>query len=263
MPKVKRIIKSIATITILVYIGFGILLAVYQRSFIYFPTEAVADASETKQLFKSGDETISAWVVNPGQENATIFFGGNAVNAYLAIPQVKRTLQNFTSYLIDYRGYGSSSGTPSEKALMEDAIAIHDAVKLKHKTITAVGRSLGTGVASFLAANRDLHKLVLITPYDSIEAVAKGRYPIYPISTLLKDKFDTLSLVPSITEKTLILIAENDWVVPIKHAHKLASAFNPKQLTVKTITNTSHNSISQQPVYEILIRDFINAGTNK
>jgi len=265
MPKIsfKRILKSILTIGVMVYVGFGILLVVYQRSFIYFPTKKITDTNEVKMTFRSGDETINAWVVNPGHADATIFFGGNAVNAYLAIPQVKRTLPNFTSYLVDYRGYGSSSGTPSETALLADALVVHDAIALKHRTVTAVGRSLGTGIAAFLAARRDLHKLVLITPYDSIEAVAKHRYPVYPIATLLKDKFDTLSLVPDISEKTLILIAEYDRVVPVEHAHRLASAFNTAQLEVKTIANTSHNSISQQPIYESLIRDFISKDTNK
>lgn len=257
MPTLKRILKSVISIAFFVYIGFGFLLAVNQRSFIFFPTKEISDASETKTTFVSGDETISAWVVNPGQENATIFFGGNAANAYLAIPQVRRTLKNFTSYLVDYRGYGSSSGAPSEKALMADAIAAYDSIKTKHKTVTAIGRSLGTGVASYLAAHRDLHRLVLITPYDSIEAIAQGRYPVYPISILLKDKFDTLSLVPSISEQTLILVAAKDRTVPVKHAHKLASKFSAQQLTVKTIANTSHNSISHQPIYESLIRDFI------
>ena len=166
-------------------------------------------------------------------------------------------LPDKTIYLVDYRGYGGSSGRPSEQGLYIDAINIYDHIKELHDKVSVIGQSLGSGVATHLAAEREIYKLVLSTPYDSIEAVAKNNYPFYPISMLLKEKYNSIGRAASITSQTLMLIAANDRIIPKKHAYNLAAAFKSDHLTVVEIPKTGHNTLSQHAQYEREISEFL------
>ena len=130
-----------------------------------------------------------------------------------------------------------------------DALSIYDEIQDDYQDISIIGRSLGTGVASYLASKRDVLKLALITPFDSIQNVAQARYPMYPMSLLLKDKYNSLKRVPKIKAQTLILIAQNDEVIKRKHSLNLAKKFLSSNLTLKIIKNTNHNSISNNSSY--------------
>ena len=251
------ILKSLLTILILVYFGLGALLYFFQQHFIYFPSTEIVDGSQRSLKIKSDNETLNVWLLNPDNKEAVIYFGGNAQNVYFAIPQFKQMIPDKTVYLVDYRGYGSSSGRPSEQGLYIDAINIYDHIKKLHDNVSVIGQSLGSGVATHLATKREIHKLVLSTPYDSIEAVAKSNYPFYPISMLLKEKYDSMSRVASITSQTLMIIAANDRIIPKKHAYKLAGAFNPDYLTVIEVPKTGHNTLSQHAQYEREISEFL------
>ena len=92
---------------------------------------------------------------------------------------------------MDYRGYGFSTGVSTEATLYRDALKLYDSVKSKHTRISLGGRSLGTAVATYVAAYREVSKLALITPFDSIVNVAQGKYPVYPVHLLLHDTFDS------------------------------------------------------------------------
>ena len=229
----------------------------FQHHFIYFPSFEVSDDSQQSIKIKSGGETLNVWVINPGNKEAIIFFGGNAANAYYAILQFRRMVTERTVYLVDYRGYGGSTGSPSEQALYSDALNIYDHLKPEHDKILVFGQSLGSSVAIHMAAHRDIKKLILTTPFDSVVSVAKNNYPIYPVSLLLKERFDSLSLIGSVTAKTLMIIAEKDRIIPKKHAYKLAKAFKPEQLKIVEISNTGHNTVADHPQYEPAITDFL------
>ena len=114
--------------------------------------------------------------------------------------------------------------------------------------VSTIGRSLGSGVASYLAAHRPVNELVLITPYDSLQSVAQSRYPIYPIGLLLHDKFDSLSRIDKIDATVLILAAEHDDVIPRPHTERLFRAF-PKAPVFYTIAGSHHGDISSFPEY--------------
>ena len=252
------IIKSVLIIALLVYIGLGVLLYFFQQHFIFFPSTKMTDNTRHSLKIASGDEMINVWQINSGKSEAIIFFGGNAANAHSAIPQLSRLFSDKTVYLVDYRGYGGSTGKPSEQALYGDALVIYDHLKTLHGTISTIGQSLGSGIAIHLASERDINRLVLTTPYDSIESVAIKKYPLYPISWLLKEKFDSVSRVDSITaNNTLILIAQHDLIIPREHSLNLVSAFKNKKLSVTEIPHTGHNTITQHPLYESELTDFL------
>ena len=121
-----------------------------------------------------------------------------------------------------------------------------------------MGRSLGSGAATYLASKRPVEKMLLISPFDSIKSVAQNKFPIYPMFLLLKDKYDSIGRVKEIQAKTIILMAENDEVIPKKHSLRLISEFPPEQITVKTISNTGHNDISNKMEYYDHLSSFLN-----
>ena len=121
-----------------------------------------------------------------------------------------------------------------------------------------MGRSLGSGAATYLASKRPVEKMVLVSPYDSIKSVAQNKFPIYPMFLLLKDKYDSIGRVKEIQSKTIVLMAENDEVIPKKHSLRLISEFPREQITVKTISNTGHNDISNKMEYYDHLKNFLN-----
>jgi len=119
---------------------------------------------------------------------------------------------------------------------------------------------LGTGIATYVAVHREVSKLALITPYDSIVSVAQGRYPLYPAELLLKDKYDSLSRAKDIKSQTFIVIAENDKVIPRVHTQRLIEAFKKEQLQVTIIKDRGHMDISDDAGYYKIMQDFIGEG---
>lgn len=253
----KTIFTSILMIFVLVYILACIYLFVRQRQLIYIPAVETSHTYPQK-IFAHQNEQIKATLLHEGKDHAIVYFGGNAENVDFNIPDFDETFSDHTLYLTKYRGYSGSSGTPSERALYADALFIYDELKSKHKSISVIGRSIGSGVATYLASKRDLAKLTLITPFDSIENIAKEQFPYLPVSLLLQDKYDSLSRVDQIQCPTLIITAENDEIVNETHTKNLINAFKTKILKVEVIKNSSHNSISYEARYYETMREFFN-----
>jgi len=99
--------------------------------------------------------------------------------------------------LVNYRGYGASEGSPSERALFADALLVLDALRERPDVdparVALVGRSLGSGVATYVAANRPVAGVALVSPYDSVTALARRQFPWLPIELLLRHPFDSRS----------------------------------------------------------------------
>lgn len=124
--------------------------------------------------------------------------------------------------------------------------------------MSVIGRSLGSGVATYVAANRAVEKLVLVTPYDSIQAIAQKSYPMYPMSIMLKDKYDSVGRVNEITAETLILIAENDNVIKKAHSDKLVAAMQRQAVDKVVVSNSGHSTISDTQEYRDSLHQFMN-----
>lgn len=239
-----------------VYIGFGLILYFGQRSLLYYPTPRISHQFEERIFYNEG-ESINVIVVNQNRAKAILYFGGNGESVAFNAPDFEQLFPSHTVYLMNYRGYGGSSGTPEESGLYSDALYIFDQIKEKHAAVSVIGRSLGSGIATLVASTRALDKLILITPFDSIENVAQGLYRVYPASLLVKDKYDSLSRVKDITVPTLILIAENDRVIGRRYSMNLVSAFDQEQARVEIIKDTDHNTISAGENYGLLLKEFM------
>lgn len=243
-------------IVLLVYVGFGGLLYVAQRSMMYLPAaENAADDTPFEQIDVDG-ATLKVWVVGDREDDALIYFGGNAEDVYYNVVDFRRHLPETTVYLVNYRGYGGSSGSPSEQALFADALQLFDRLSPRHARLAAMGRSLGSGVAVYLAAERPVDRLLLVTPPDSALAVARRLYPIYPVGVMLKDRYESVAYAPHVTAPTRVLIAEHDRVIPRAHSERLVDAFVVEPEAI-VIDGSGHNDLSLFDAYWHAVAGFM------
>jgi len=215
------------------------------------------EAADT--FLQAADGTrLHAWHIRaaPGAP-LVLYFGGNAEEVSWMLDELPRRDTGAAWLLIDYRGYGASDGAPSEQALTSDALAWYDRFAATNARIVAFGRSLGSGVAVRLAAERRLDAVVLLAPFDSLREVAQRYYPYLPVRLLLKHPFDSMSYAPRLTAPLLCLVATDDEVIPVEHARRLYQAWGGPKRWVELAAG--HNDIHNHPDYWPSIRAFLAA----
>lgn len=242
-----------------------ILLCVYvyarQRSLIYYPTPASRSGVGEAVAFPVPGAVLQLWVVRRPGSSAVLYFGGNAEAVAGSAEELARAAPDRTWVFVNYRGYGGSTGAPSEKALVSDALAVWDSVRAEYSEVAVVGRSLGSSVAVQLAAARPVSRAVLVTPFDSLVSVGQEALPWLPVSWLARDRFDSLNYAPRVSCPTLTLNAGNDEIIGARHAERLVAAFRPRGISVIEVPGAGHNDIQLWPQYGATIGSFLNPGT--
>jgi uncharacterized protein len=210
--------------------------------------------------FKTDDVELHGWFFPAGNEDqpTLVYYGGNGEELSTSINSL-RELGDYSLVIINYRGYGRSTGRPGEKALKSDALFVLDTLESEgrislSKTII-LGRSLGTGVATYVAANRGIQGLILVSPFNSIEAIASDIYFYLPVRWLIRHPFRSIDHVDSIRVSTLIIKAETDRVVPAQYSDALIEAW-AGPLQVVQLKGTNHNYI-QTGEYVKSVGDFV------
>lgn len=253
-----------AGLALAIFLAMCALLYFGQESFIFYPRPN--DAALTEQWrphrveITSGRTTLEGWwAENP--ETATsaviIYFGGNAEDV-LYTAATARQLDARAVLVVNYRGYGGTPGKPSQVALFEDALAIHAHVLAKGvpaRDIVVMGRSLGSGIAAMLASERPVGAAILITPYDSLAAVAAHHYSLFPVRLLLRHPFPSTDFAKRSKVPALILAAEHDNVVPPVHARRLHEAWSGSEIHV--LDGMGHNDIEMHPRYYEVVNEFL------
>jgi uncharacterized protein len=243
------------TLLALIYAGLCAALFLFQRSFIYFPQpRSLSNEASRITLFVQEAE-LNVTVRPHNGSNALIYFGGNAEDVSRRLQSFSNTFPDHALYLLHYRGYGGSSGKPSETALFEDAIALFDKVHADHANVLVIGRSLGSGVAVYLASQRPVARLVLVTPFNSILELAAQQFQYFPVRWLLLDKFESWKYAKLVNAPTLIIMAEQDEVIPRKSTESLLEHFRNGIALMKVVSGTSHNTIFDSPEYIYLLRE--------
>lgn len=229
-------------------------LAIYlaQRSLIYYPQPRRADAALTRLQVDGARLDISTRAL--ASPDAVVYFGGNAEDVSGSLPQLARAFPAHALYLMHYRGYGGSSGAPSEAALFADGLALFDRVRAQHPNVTVIGRSLGSGVAVHLASARPVARLVLVTPYDSIAGIAASQFPFLPVRWLLSDKYESFRYAPRVSAPTTLITAENDDIIPAASSSLLLSRFRPGLARQVVIPAAGHNNLSDSQIYLSALR---------
>ncbi len=207
---------------------------------------------------------LRGWWMRANRETPTncpaiIYFGGRSEE----VSWVSKQLGSFSghhSLFVNYRGYGDSEGKPSERDLLSDALELYDWMAdqpgVDPKKIVVIGRSLGAGVAAYVAAHRPAAAAVLITPYDSFVEIARRRFPHCGTQLFLKHRFEAMQFALEASTPALMLLADTDDIVPKEHAARLIDAWvGPKK--VVTIDQTTHLDIQSHPETWNAIREFV------
>ena len=227
-------------------------IAMLQNRLLYFPARASAEAMATGGLRAwPGTEDFLGLIAEPNgaPRGTAIVFHGNGGHAgqraFLAAPLNRL---GFRVILAEYPGYGPRGGALGERSLVEDARqSIALAWRLYGPPLLVIGESLGAGVAAAAAA-RERDKttgLLLITPWDRLQHVARHHYPWLPVNWLLKDVYDSAANLQSFGHPVLVAVAERDQTVPARLGLALHSALpDPKRLEV--IAGAGHSDWSQR-----------------
>ncbi len=262
-----------------VVLGFPVLIYFLQERLIFFPQPVAQDplkanrgaAIEAVSLVAADGVRLHGWLAKAAPAPAAvqtaiqnpapllIYFGGNAEDvSWLA--STAGQYAGWSLLIVSYRGYGRSEGKPGEAALFADALQIYDYAAKRADTgrIAVMGRSLGSGVATYLAAQRPVAGAILVSPYDSVESVARGVYPFLPIGLMLKHRFDSVSRAPGIAVPLLCLVASDDRVIARKHSERLYAAWGGKKQW-REIAHTAHDDIVGEPDYWSAIAAFLKA----
>ena len=252
-----------------VALGFPILVYFFQERLLFFPQPLAADplkansgaAIEEVNLITADQVRLHGWLVKAAPTRTPapllIYFGGNAEEVSWLASTAGR-YAGWSLLLVNYRGYGRSEGKPGETELFADALQIYDyaARRADASRIGVMGRSLGSGVAVYLATRRPVAGAILVSPYDSVESVAKGVYPFLPISLMLKHRFDSISRAPDINVPLLCLVASDDRVIPRPHSERLYRAWGGRKQW-REIRQTGHDDIAGEPNYWDAIAGFL------
>lgn len=232
-----------------VYAVLVLLLFAFQRSMLYIPQPRSPGApGSTMNLRVDDADLVVSTLVRDGPK-AVIYFGGNAEDVSQSLADIARTFPQHAIFMLHYRGYGGSTGKPTEAAIHRDAAALLAKVRVKFPEVTLVGRSLGSGVAVRLAAQSPVERLVLVTPYDSIANVAASVYPFLPVRSMMLDRYESLLHAPKVTAPTTIVIAELDEVIPRASSERLAKHFAPGVVHTWIIRGKGHNTIQNSIDY--------------
>jgi len=239
----RRMLWILVTIGLAVYVGLCAFFFVFQRSFIYMPVPMTSAHAAALVLDVPGARLRISARPKSGPQ-ARIYFGGNAEDVAFSLAELAAVFPDRALYLMHYRGYGGSSGRPTEASLRSDARALYEMVHARHPDVLVIGRSLGSSLAIQLAAEENVTRLVLIAPFESILTIVKRVAPFLPIDLLLADTYESWRYAHRVGCPTLILAASHDEIVPAGDTKKLLDAFRPGVATLRILDGTDHNSLS-------------------
>jgi fermentation-respiration switch protein FrsA (DUF1100 family) len=236
--------------------GYALLVAVLyvaQRAMLYHPVatrirpaQAGLPEAEEIVLETSDGETVIAWHVPPRDDKpVVIYFHGNAEIVAWQVERHRATIANGTGLIaLNFRGYGGSTGTPTEAGLHRDAAAAYAfaAARYPAERIMLWGHSLGTGVAVKLAAEKPIAKLILEAPYSSTADVAAALFPFVPVRWLMKDQLHSDEWIGAVHVPLLVMHGARDDVIDIRFGERLfALAHEPKRFI--RYDNGGHNDL--------------------
>lgn len=165
---------------------------------------------------------------------------------------------NYDVVLVDYRGFGKSTGKRGEKEMLNDMQFVYDTLMAQYHEnhIIIYGRSLGSGFAAKLASENSPRYLILDAPYYSFRKAVQRFFPILPMRLLLRYQLQTDKWIRKVNCHTYILHGTKDWLIPIQQSEQL-QALNPRKITLIRIHGGRHNNLPSFPEYHNFIRDIL------
>lgn len=268
----KKYLKKFAywfQVIALIYIALGVLLFFLQDIIIFHPKKLPADYKYSFDIpfreinipvnEKKNLNIVQFTVPDTSRKGIVLYFHGNRgnINRYAKFASLF-TRNGYEAWMIDYPGYGKTTGKRTEKNLYADALILYKMAisQVPVEQIVIYGKSLGTGIAAQLASVRDCQRLILETPYYSMGKLASRFFFIYPASAFIKYYMPTYKYVEDIRAPITILHGTNDGLIPYRQAKKL-SAIKPG-IELITIEKGRHNNLAEFPVFRAKLDSLLN-----
>ena len=184
-----------------------------------------------------------------------IGFGGNAQDAEGLGQDLASDFPDLNVVVFHYRGFGPSTGRPSEAALLADALTIYDTIvaRISPARAYAIGISLGSAVAAYLSKERPLAGVLLVTPFDSVEAIAKESYFWVPVGLLLRHRFPSAAFMTGNATPAAVIAAAEDRVVKPRRTKALTDRLD-NLVFEATVPGAGHETLYQLPTYETTLQ---------
>lgn len=259
-PQKKKIWKWIK-IVLAIYIVIGVALYFLQEKFLFHPEKLPQDhvfnfsiPFKEINLAVNNEKNLSIvqfTVPDSVCKGVVLYFHGNMRNIERYAPFASNfTKNNYEVWMMDYPGYGKTTGERSEQIMYDDAKLFYQMARARFAkdSIIIYGKSLGTGVASYLASVKDCRRLILETPYYSIEAMFNHYAFIYPVSWMSKYHFPSYQYFEKVDAPITIFHGANDEVIPYSQAKRLMKIAKPGAELV-TIEKGKHNNLNDFPLY--------------
>ena len=236
--KFRKNLLQLILIIFFLYFFVLVFLYFYQRNLLYHPNEnnysgdKISVDIKKVTILTSDNIELLGWYHEKNIEDfkTIIYFHGNAKSLENRIHKLNHFKDmNINFLIIAWRGFSGNEGKPSEQGLYIDGkSAIEWLIKkgVDEKNLVLYGESLGTGVATHLAQNKNYAGIILETPFTSMIDAAKTFYPYIPVNLLLKDKFDNHKKIKNINSPILVMHGEVDQIVPFSMGKKIYEAAN-------------------------------------
>jgi fermentation-respiration switch protein FrsA (DUF1100 family) len=251
-------LKGLLILALAGYGGLVALLYVTQRAMQYFPerlrtTPSAAGLPQAEEvvLDTADGERVIGWHIPPrGDKPVVLYFHGNGGSLRGRVDRFRALTADGTGLLaLSYRGYGGSSGRPTEAGLLADAAAAYGfaATRYGAARLALWGESLGSGVAVALAAENPVGHVILESPFTSAADVGAAAYWFVPVRLLMKDQFRSDLRIGKVTAPVLVLHGERDAVVPIALGERLYALINAPKRFVR-FPGAGHNELGTRAV---------------
>jgi alpha-beta hydrolase superfamily lysophospholipase len=247
---------------ILIYCTIGIVIYYAQDKILFHPQPVTA---QTQYSFaypfrevnlpytnKSTINIIEFTTNQPQPRGVVLYFHGNKEN----ITHYAKAAPDFTSrgyevWMIDYPGFGKSTGEFTEQQLYDWALVFYKLAQARYSkdSIIIYGKSMGAGIAAQLATLRDCKALVLESPYYSFPSIIGSWLPVYPVNKMIRFKLPTWQYLQQITNPVIIFHGASDNTIPLRNASQLKPFLKPHDEFI-TVEGAHHNDIPTFPVYQ-------------
>ncbi len=267
------ILTRIVVLAALLYLGIAGAVFIFQSRLVFLPEVGGREWSGTPEslglAFRSIDiqtddgETLSAWWLPHEDSVATVLFHhGNAGNISHRLDSLDLFHRLDANVLIfDYRGYGRSTGRPSEQGLYRDARAAYDWVigkaQIPSENLVLFGRSLGGAVAARLAGEVEACALIIESAFSSIEAIASEYYWWLPVGQLARLHFPTDEFLADTDLPTLIVHSREDEIVPFSHAERLLEVSGNRAKLLEIQGSHNHGFLTSGSAYREGLAEFM------
>lgn len=253
------------------YVLVGAMLVLRESHFVYLPTSGPENPADTEAvhyhravLERQDAPPIVYWENTATSSRPTVlYFHGNGGGLHLHAPYLNY-LHTLGLHVVamEYPGYPGMEGRPSQTGIVANAQAIYDMVVAREVTAPKPiiwGFSLGSGIASQLAATRPASVVVLEAPFTAVVDRAGEMFPLYPVPRMMRDQYRSREVIGKIAAPLYIMHGEEDWIVPVAHGKALyALAQEPKAM--HTYPGYGHLDLKDANAYEAAL-DFIDAQT--